>query len=247
LTTLGSIDAPADRALAAQYYAVTAFARDKLNQPAPAIEAIQHALQLDDSNAHYWEFLISTLTKIDEAPRALAQAIRAQKKFPDNADIQYAFAVASYHVLESPLSNLALRNLREAAPDDPRVSFAEGLLARKQGKTEEALEAFNRAAGRGVQDARLLLGIVHKEKGDYGAAEREYREAARLNPRNGQVMLELGKLLVTRGELQEARNWLEKAYTLMPEVSTVHYQLGHVYRRLGETEKSQYHFGKVKQ
>jgi Flp pilus assembly protein TadD len=218
-----------------------------LNQPAPAIEAIQHALQLDDSNAHYWEFLISTLTKIDEAPRALAQAIRAQKKFPDNADIQYAFAVASYHVLESPLSNLALRNLREAAPDDPRVSFAEGLLARKQGKTEEALEAFNRAAGRGVQDARLLLGIVHKEKGDYGAAEREYREAARLNPRNGQVMLELGKLLVTRGELQEARNWLEKAYTLMPEVSTVHYQLGHVYRRLGETEKSQYHFGKVKQ
>jgi tetratricopeptide (TPR) repeat protein len=247
LANLAGLDAPADQALAAQYYAVTAFARDKLNQTAAAIEASQRALQLDDSNPHYWEFLISTLIKTDEAPRALAEAIRAQKKFPDHPDIQYVFALASYYVTESPLSKLALRNLREADHYNPRVLFAEGLVARKQGKTEEALEIFNRAAQRGVQDARLLVGIVHKEKGDYETAEREYREAARLNPQNGQVMLELGKLLVTRGQLEEARTWLEKAYQFMPEASTVHYQLGHLYRRLGETEKSKYHFGKLKQ
>jgi tetratricopeptide (TPR) repeat protein len=132
IASLAGVDPPADPALAAQYYAVVAFAREKLGEPSAAIEAIQHALQSDDSNAHYWEFLITTLIKIDEAPHALAEAIRAQKKFPDEPNIQYAFALASYHVTESPLSKLALRNLREADPKDPRALFAEGLLARKQ-------------------------------------------------------------------------------------------------------------------
>jgi Flp pilus assembly protein TadD len=218
-----------------------------MSRPSLAIEAIRRALQFDDSNAHYWEFLITALIRIEEPPQALAEAIRAQKKFPDDADIQYAFALASYYVTESPLSSLALRNLREADPKDPRGLFAEGLLARKQGKIEEATDAFKRAAARGVPDAHLLLGIVYKENGEYEAAEREYREAARLNPQNGQVMLELGKLLLGRGELEEARSCLEKANKLMPEAATVHYQLGHLYRRLGETEKSQYHFGRVKQ
>ena len=247
LANLGAVDPPAEPILAAQYYAVMAFAREKLSQPSAAIEAMQRALQADDSNPHYWDFLITTLIKIDEAPHALAEAIRAQKKFPDDPDIQYAFALASYHVTESPLSKLALRNLREADPNDPRALFAEGLLARKQGKADEATDAFKRAALKGVQDAHLLLGIVYKESGDYETAEREYREAARLNPQNGQVMLELGKLLLTRGELEEARIWLEKANKFMPDASTVHYQLGHLYRRLGDTEKSQYYFGKVKQ
>jgi tetratricopeptide (TPR) repeat protein len=247
LANLAAVDPPADTGLAAQYYGVLAFSRGKAGQASAAIEAIQQALQRDDSNAHYWDFLITTLIKIDEAPHALAEAIRAQRKFPDDPDIQYAFALASYHVTESPLSKLALRNLREADANDPRVLFAEGLLARKLGKTEEATDAFRRASARGVQDAHLLIGIVYKESGDYETAEREYREAAKLNPNNGQVMLELGKLLLARGQLQEARTWLEKANQFMPEATTVHYQLGHLYRRLGDAEKSQYHFGRVKE
>jgi tetratricopeptide (TPR) repeat protein len=246
LASLAGVDPPGDPGLAAQYYAVMAFAREKLSQPTAAIEAIRHALRSDDSNPHYWEFLITTLISIDDAPHALAEAIRAQKKFPDEPNIQYAFALASYHVTQSPLSKLALRNLREADANDPRALFAEGLLARKQGKTEEAMDAFRRAALKGVPDAHLLLGIVYKEGGDYETAEREYREAARLNPNNGQVMLELGKLLLTRGELEEARTWLEKAARFMPDASTVHYQLGHLYRRLGDAERSKHHFGRVK-
>jgi Flp pilus assembly protein TadD len=241
LSSLGAIEPPSDERLAAQYYAVTAFSRAKLNQPSEAIEAIRRALQLDDSNAHYWEFLISSLIQGDQNPQALAEAIRAQKKFPDHPDIQFLFALASYHVSESPLSGVALRNLREADPDSPRVQLAEGLLYRKQGKTEEATKAFRRATERGVPDAHLLLGIIYKENGEYEAAEREYREAERLNPQNGQVMLELGKLFVARGELEQARIRFEKAAQYMPDAPAVHYQLGLVYRRLGQVEKAQRH------
>ena len=241
LELLGGIASPDER-LAAQYHAVQAFALDRLGQPVQAINAMRAALESDDSRPDYWEFLISTLIKSDRAPHALGEAIRAQSKFPDNAEVQYLFALASYHVNESPLSHLALRNLREAAPDDPRVLLAEGLLDRKQGENEKATAAFEKAAQRGVPDAHLLLGIVYRENGDYQAAEKECREAERLNPRSGQVLFELGKLLFTRGALEEARVRLEKAAQLMPDTANVHYQLGLLYRRLGQTEKSQEHF-----
>lgn len=241
LATLGKIPEPADERLAAQYHAVTAFAQAKLNQPGRAIDAMRRALKADETNSDHWEFLIGWLIKTDQTPQALAEAIRAQQKFPDHPDIQYLFALAGYYVSESPLSGLALRNLREADPDSPRVPLAEGLLYRKQGKTAEATKAFQRAAQRGAPDAHLLLGIVYRENGDYAAAEREYREAERLNPQNGQVMLELGKLFLARGEWEQARIRLEKAAQSMPDAPAVHYQLGLLYRRLGQTEKSEQH------
>lgn len=247
LASLSGVAEPPDPSLAAQYHAVGAFAQAKLNQPTRAIEAIRRALRLDASNPHNWEFLIAALLKNDEAPPALAEAIQAQQKFPDNADIQFAFALASYHVTESPLSHLALRNLREADPTSPRVLLAEGLLYRKQGKSDEATAAFERAAKAGVEDAHLLLAIVHKENGKYEDAEREYREAERISPQNGQVLLELGKLLLTQGRLDEAKSRLEKASVVMPDASTVQYQLGLLYRRLGQPEKAQEHFRKSKQ
>jgi anaphase-promoting complex subunit 3 len=181
------------------------------------------------------------LIKIDESSQALAESIRAQKKFPDDPDIQFLFALTSYYVSESPFSGLALRNLRETNPSSPRVQLAEGLLYRKQGKTEAASGAFRIAADRGVPDAHLLLGIIARENGDYAAAEREYAEAERLDPRNGQVMLEIGKVLVARGELEQARIRFEKAAEYMPDAAAVHYQLGLVYRRLGQVEKAQRH------
>lgn len=247
LQTLATIEAPSDPRQGAQYFGVTAFAQGKLGRLSEAIENARRAIQLDDSNVHYWDFLVDLLIKTDQAPQALSEAIRAQRKFPDNADTQFLFALANHHVVESPLSKVALRNLREAEPNDPRVPFAEGLLYRKQGQTEKAIAAFQRAAQQGAPDAHLLLGIVYKENGDYPAAEREYGEAERRNPSSAQLMLELGKLYFARGDLELARQRLEKAVALAPDATTIHYQLGLLYRKLGQTEKAKEHLAKSKQ
>ena len=247
LATLAKTKLPSEQLQAAQYHAVVAFARAKLNESRDAIEAMRRSLGLDDAHPDHWEFLIRSLMQDDEPAQALAEAIRAQKKFPDHSDLQFLFALTSYYVTESPLSALALRNLREADPDSPRVLLAEGLLYRKQGKTPEAINSFQQAARRGVPDAHLLLGIVYRESGDYETAEREYREAERINPRNGQVMLELGKMFLTKGQLEQARIRLEQAVQYMPDSPSVHYQLGLLYRRLGQPEKSQQHFQLSKQ
>jgi tetratricopeptide (TPR) repeat protein len=241
IESLGKVQPPAEGPLAAQYHAVQAFGLGKLSQPVAAIEAIRRARDLDDSNPHYWEFLINSLIGVDETYKALAEAIQAQKKFPDHPEIQYLFALSSYYVTESPLTKLALRNLREADPGSPRVLLVEGLSYRKQGKAQEAMRAFSEAAQKGVPDAPLLLGILHKENGDYVAAEREFREAERANPANGQVLFELGKLFLVRGNLSEAQARLEKALEAMPDVPGVHYQLGLLYGRLGQADKAQEH------
>jgi Flp pilus assembly protein TadD len=247
LESLGKVQPPPAGPLAAQYHAVTGFALGTLNQPAAAIEAMRRARDLDETSAHYWEFLIDSLISTDDTYKALVEAIQAQKKFPDNPEIQYWFAIASYYVAESPLTKLALRNLREADPASPRVLLVEGLLYRKQGKAQEAMQTFTQAVEKGVPDAHLLLGILHKENGDYEAAEREFREAENANPGNGQVLLELGKLLLVRGNLKEAQTRLERALAAMPDKAGVHYQLGLLYGRLGETEKAQQHLRRSRQ
>lgn len=229
---------PEDPRLAAQQRAVTAFALARMGQWNKAIEAIREALQKDDTNVHSWTFLIDALMKTDQAPQALAEAIRAQRKFPDNGDTQFLFALASDQVAESPLGGVALRNLREAEPGSPRVALAEGLWFRRLGKNEEAIAAFQKAAQQNAPDAHLLLGILLKENGDYETAEKEFREALRRNPESGQGLLELGKLLAGKGQLPEARLKLEKAVAALPESPTGHYQLGLVYKRLGLSDKA---------
>src|SRR5437016_5015939 len=76
LASLGTTGPPADQRLGAQYYAITAYAKSRLSQSTAAIEAMRKAVQLDESSAHYWEFLVSELIKTDQSPQALSEAIR---------------------------------------------------------------------------------------------------------------------------------------------------------------------------
>jgi tetratricopeptide (TPR) repeat protein len=167
------------------------------------------------------------------------EAIRAQRRFPDSADVQVLLGLAGYYNTQLPMTKLALRNLQEAQPDSAWVPLLKGFQDRLEGRAPDALRAFAEAAKRGVPDAHLLLGIVFRESGDYAAAEREYREAERLNPRNGQVRLELGKLLLARGDLNGALMRLERAVQYMPGNPAAHYQLGILDGRLGQKEKGQ--------
>jgi len=164
LTTLSKTPPPDDPRLAAQYFAVTAFAHGNLNRLDKALEAIRHALQFDESAPDYWAFLIDILIRTDQMPQALAEAIRAQRKFPDQQEIQFLFALANYHVAESPLSRLALRNLQEADPADARVLLAKGLVERKEGNNAAAIEAFRRAAAPASPTLTCCLGFCSAKR-----------------------------------------------------------------------------------
>ncbi|MFN7919510.1 MAG: tetratricopeptide repeat protein [Bryobacteraceae bacterium] len=241
LKRLEGVEPPAEGPMAAQYHAVKAFAGLRMGKSAEAIEAMAKARDLDPDNEQYQEFLISTLIGVDQTARALAEAIRAQSKFPDSPEIQFLFGLASYYVPESPLGAVALRNVREAEPTGARALLAQGLLDRKAGKMDEAVRAFEGAASKGLPDSHLLLAIVYREKGDMAGAEREFALAERANPQNGQVALEAGKLALTRGDLAGALKRLTLAADRMPQSSAAHYQLGLALRRAGKAAEAEEH------
>jgi tetratricopeptide (TPR) repeat protein len=241
LRTLRNVAAPGAGPLAMQYHATSAYAHWRLNQHGPALRDIRNVLALEDSEPEYWRFLIAALNATDQKNQALAEAIQAQKRFPDHPDVQFQFGLASYAVSQSPFTKLALRNLREAEGETERTDFLQGLVYRRLGQTLDANLSFSRAAEKGLQDSHVLLGILLKESGDYEGSEREFRAAEKDNPRNGQVHLELGKLLLAKGDLSGALSHLQQSAELLPADPGAHYQLGLVYARLGETEKAAHH------
>ena len=249
LTSLQSIEAPSDKRLASQYHSAQAVAHQRLDQPAPAIEAIRRALENNTYDARHWQFLISALLGTGRVEIALAEAIKGSKRFPDHPDIQYQLGIAGYFVPELPFTEMALRNLREARPEDPRVSVLEGLIRQQQGQAQQANQAFRAAADLGVPEAHLFLGLALHEQGDQAAAERELRQALRHLPHDGQVFLGLGKVLSSRNP-KEALAYMRKAEAYMPMNPTLHYGLANLYRRLNQRDKAVHHlelFRKFKQ
>jgi tetratricopeptide (TPR) repeat protein len=240
LASLRSIEAPSDRQLASQYHSAQALAHQRLDQPTEAIEAIRRALESNGYDIGNWRFLISALLGIGRANFAMAEAITANKRFPNHPDMQYQFGVAGYFVPELPFTEMALRNMRETRPDDPRVPVLDGLLKARQGQAEQANQAFRAAAKLGVPEAHLFLGLALHEQGDQAAAERELREALRLLPHDGQVLLGLGQVLSAQNP-EEALAYMQKAEPYMSMNPTLHYGLGNLYRRLNQRDKALHH------
>jgi len=238
LDRLLKIQPPQTGPLAAQYFAVTAYARGDLNQPLKAIQDMERAIEMDAFDPQYRVFMISILLNTDKRGWALAEAIDAQKHFPDHQEIQFLFGLASYNMKNLGMTRIALRNLSDADPASAQRILLQGMVHRLEGRGDQSTQEFLEAAQRGVVGSHLLLGLVLKENGDLAGAERELREAERLYPRNGQLELELGKLLMARGETSQAALRLKNAEQCMPTTPAVYYELARLYARLGQKERS---------
>ena len=247
LQILTSIQPPRSGPLAAQYHAVSAFAHGNLHEPSQAVEAMQRAIEIDALNPQYWDFVISTLLNMSQPGLALANALDAQKRFPDQQEIQYLFGLAGYYMNNPSLVRIALRNLVDADPGSALEVILRGMVHRLEGNGDQATEEFVEASRRGVKGAHVLLALVLKEKGDLPGAERELRDAERFSLGNGQVELELGKILMARGENSQAVLRLQKAAQYMPANAGVQYELSGLYRRLGNRQKSEECLRKFKQ
>jgi tetratricopeptide (TPR) repeat protein len=241
LETLKRVQPPVAGPLAAQYYAVTAFAAAKLNRQEEAASAFARAREIDPTNPQYAEFMISAWLNVNQTRKARAEAIEAQKRWPDDPEIQYLFGLADYFATSGELINVALRNLSEAQPDSYLLPSLKGLFYLRHKELDKSAQAFIEAAQRGVPDSHLLLGLVYRDRGNLEAAERELRAAERMTPQNGQVHVELGKILQAQGKPRDAAAQFETALKYMPQDPTAHYRLALLYARLGEKEKSDEH------
>jgi tetratricopeptide (TPR) repeat protein len=109
-------------------------------------------------------------------------------------------------------------------------SFQRGLAALKDNRMEEALAALTSAERERPGDplVRNFRGIVLVRLGRNGAADAEYQEAIRLNPKFEDAYRNLGFLKWTEKQFEAAREALNRAVELSPSDSFAHYYLGRV-------------------
>jgi tetratricopeptide (TPR) repeat protein len=165
---------------------------------AGALSTFDEALKMDPSYAPALagrgEALLA-LGRQDDALNAFEGALAADATL---AEVRRRIDVLQFRSLQDVIdaAREAARTGREAdarvaygraltaSPDSPFLHRELGLLDRKTGRPDQALEEFKRAAALDSSDSLSLIqiGELLDERGDYAGAEAAYRQAADLEP-----------------------------------------------------------------
>ena len=112
--------------------------------------------------------------------------------------------------------------------DDDRFLLNLGNTYLSEGKISEARDALHRTLAINPENAQAhnLLGLCGVRTGDTQDAERNFREAIRLEPLLPKPRNNLATLLVGRNEFREAEFQFRRALAINPQYADAHHGLG---------------------
>ena len=130
----------------------------------------------------------------------------------------------------------AIRAAIAAAPSDPAVQHAGGMVFLRLGRMREALAALGAAAAApGAPSAWIVaLGNAEAMAGHPAAAAATLRRALVLEPGNAVALLNLGILLTGRGDMEGARGAIEASLAARPGHPGALMALGNIALRSGD-------------
>jgi tetratricopeptide (TPR) repeat protein len=125
-----------------------------------------------------------------------------------------------------------------AKPDHHSAYLNMASALDQEGKTEDAIVAFNRALAPGVSKAdaataHFNLGAIMTKRGDFAAAQDHYLQAIHLDSNNFRAYTNLGNLLFLSGDLEGAIANYSHAYDISPNAVSCS-NLGLAYQRQGK-------------
>jgi len=95
-------------------------------------------------------------------------------------------------------------------------------------------------------DARVNLGRLLHESGEYERAERAYREALDVCGDDAVLYFNLAVLLEERTRLRESMQAYEAALRVDPQMADAHYNLSLLYKRIGRARDALRHMGEYR-
>ena len=119
--------------------------------------------------------------------------------------------------------------------DNAATSFSQGLTYYDQGRWQEAIKAFERAALRepDYQLAYFALGMTYSRLEFWENALASFAKAVSLNPHHAESYLGLGVAYTVFGRDKDALEVCKKAVQIKPEYAQAHYALALIYLKLG--------------
>jgi type IV pilus assembly protein PilF len=185
----------------------------------------------------------------NDTSKALEQFLKAQEINPDDPYLQYDLALT--YDMKGVLDK-AEHHLKEAIKLKPDYSDAYnylGFVYFRQGKVQEAIEAYNKALDNllyeNPQEAQLNLGVAYLSLKQYQKAKVHLEEAIRLVPTFVAAYNSLGKTYEGLGQYDKARKAYEKALEFNPDYVDSNLNLGKLFYRNGQRQKAIKCFDKV--
>jgi type IV pilus assembly protein PilF len=189
------------------------------------------------------------------AAHDLGQALKyftlAEKRRPNDAEIQYELGLAFYERGIRSDAFLHMKKALELKPDYPEVENALGRFYADQDQLDLAQRSFERAtANRFYSTPHLAffnLGLIYEKKGNPEVALRQYQEAVRLQPNYGLAYFRMGQLLEEAGRKDEAREGYAKVIEFAPDTAEAYYRYGVLCYDAGEYRVAARSFNRVLQ
>ncbi len=199
--------------------------------------------------AEYYADLAEELSTAGEPAKAMPYFEEAVRRAPGSAIILRKLGSAQMDAGQLAKAEATLRRVTALAPDDDGAWGMLGQVLWREKRNTAAKAAFERAID---FDAELpqwhdSLGSLLLAEGDGAAAEKEFREAVRIQPGNAKVQANLASVLASRSELAnqlgnqvaEARYHFEQSIRLKPDYAEARLNYARMLALIQETGEAE--------
>jgi tetratricopeptide (TPR) repeat protein len=209
-----------------------------------ADEALAHLealLKLSrDGSAHGFMLVTNILAREQDRRRALQVMEALMAPRGDDVNALFAYANLAYLVEEYALAGQQIERLLGVQPGLPRALVLKANVLRKQGRDDEALEAYRTALDAMPQDNALRLGyarmLVDMER--LPEAREQFRMLGSQLSDNADVAYAEGLLAMQAGDLAQAERHFKHLLTLEQRVDEAAYALGQIAETRGRTDEA---------
>jgi tetratricopeptide (TPR) repeat protein len=215
------------------------------SRPAPAVRSLEFAVRLDENLQEAWLCLAHQRRELAGLPEMAGKSrglLEAALEAIDRA-IALDETQAQSHLLCSELLAAlerpaeAILACRAAILADPALDGAHHHLARllhETGNLDGAVASATLARELNPRSAMhpMLLGDLHRARGDREAAVREYQTAIRVDPASAELRARLAALFLEMGWTTEAHMLLSWAVKTDPKNGESYAALSHLYSSL---------------
>jgi TolB-like protein/Flp pilus assembly protein TadD len=193
--------------------------RESEEQVEKARDFFQQAVELDPEYAQAWAQLsiaeselyfggAETPARLERARHAAETAVRLQ---PELSEAHSSLGLFYYFCRQDfDRALVELEEARKRSPNDGYVIFYTGLVKRRQGKLDEAIELMRRATVFDPRNPEILanLGRSFRGKRDFNAAREMFDHAFAVSPDETQYIAEKAEAYIAEGNLDAAENLL---------------------------------------
>ena len=129
------------------------------------------------------------------------------------------------------------------------IHLNQGIAHLNAGKTRDAASALQQSItfAPDLPEALHMLGVANSALNDWPAAERSFRAALKVRPKDAYILLSYARALYDKGRTERALNRLEETLKVDPERTEARCLLAKALRRLGREESASQELERARQ